>query len=326
MSRDIEPFVCTREYNIIFEMDAAEDMSVCKYYPLESHMPKVCLTREEDHVELIILFRCHEYLPGSNYRTKKNSFINQAENRMIMMWNINKLYLLHRLINTIDFCRDLQTSNNIICSRQSYLWTVSCTYKDKIRLTFYIVTQSTNRNILGILGDSRWWSGRKDDNIQTQMWMRNMNVNTYICMHVHPHVLPAKGLATFDDQIVDLGLVVESEMPNAPKRRINLVFTPFDISNVTVYVMQFGCANIQRNIFNCTVILWGELQNANLHSFALPPYFPIIVFRKGMSLYYTTIQKTQPRKICRVTSSSNQCDVTDDVIANHIRIGTCYIL
>ena len=72
MSRDIEPVVCIREYSIIFEMDATEDMSVCKYYPLESHMPKVCLIREEDHVELIILFRCHEYLPGSNYRTKKN--------------------------------------------------------------------------------------------------------------------------------------------------------------------------------------------------------------------------------------------------------------
>ena len=58
MSRDNEPYVCIREYSFFFEMDAAEDMSVCKYHPLESHMPNVCLTREGDHVELIIQASC----------------------------------------------------------------------------------------------------------------------------------------------------------------------------------------------------------------------------------------------------------------------------
>ena len=35
-------------------MDAAEDMTVSRYYPPESHMPNGYLTREEYHVELII--------------------------------------------------------------------------------------------------------------------------------------------------------------------------------------------------------------------------------------------------------------------------------
>ena len=40
-------------FSFIFEMDAAEDMAVCRYYPLESHMPIGYLTREEYLVELI---------------------------------------------------------------------------------------------------------------------------------------------------------------------------------------------------------------------------------------------------------------------------------
>ena len=48
------------------------------------------------------LFKRHEYLPGSNHRTQKNSFINHAE-KIMLMGNINKLCLLLRLINTIDF-------------------------------------------------------------------------------------------------------------------------------------------------------------------------------------------------------------------------------
>ena len=73
--------------------------------------------------------------------------------------------------------------------------------------------------------------------------MRNINVNTYL--HAYTPTLPTKGLATLDDQIVDLELVVESEMPNVRKRRINLIFTPFGTFNVTVYEMELVCGNIQ---------------------------------------------------------------------------------
>ena len=134
-----------------------------------------------------------------------------------------------------------------------------------------------------------------------------------------------KSLATTDERVVEPGTALQSEMRGAH------TFPALRHSTYTFWSIKFHSVihgghwreeEISKYNFYCTVFLklheWNERAKAKSHGIVLPLHFTFGVWN-GSNIVGTK----QFTKQCRHMSFNDTCDISDDVIASHTRIGRC---
>ena len=110
-------------------------------------------------------------------------------------------------------------------------------------------------------------------------------------------------------------------------RCTNLAFTPFDTSHVIVFLIKLWWGNIHGNVFSDTVFLKDTLIGIKdkfpQHWFALKTFHRCIKWDIFVS---NDNSRNKFKEKCRVMSFTDPCDVSDDVIPGHVKIGICDML